>query len=131
MKFKPIIHPALVLAALVFVLASCSATDNRISERQAAYSGLSNTQKSLVSQGKIAQGMSKDAVYIALGNPIKTENRGNIEYWHYRRTESQQLPTFWAAPARYRLYHGNDDLYNVTTDFIVRFDQSGRVIDWQ
>lgn len=58
----------LSILPIVFLLANCSSTPaKRIEQNPAIYSSLSSKNKQLVSEGKIAQGMSKKAVFLALG----------------------------------------------------------------
>ncbi|CAN5542115.1 hypothetical protein BH20VER1_BH20VER1_01790 [soil metagenome] len=61
------------LLALAFssalLLASCSTTQTRISERPEVFNSLSPTDQALVQQGRIREGMRQDAVYIAWGAP--------------------------------------------------------------
>jgi hypothetical protein len=77
------------LLALLF-LSGCTTTETRIKERPAAYSALSPSDQALVQQGKIREGMSQDAVYIAWGPPsyrVPGRNRGHIvETWIYDAT---------------------------------------------
>ena len=82
---------ALALSA-VFFLGSCSTPQTRISERPEVFNALNATDQALVSQGRIREGMSQDAVYIAWGAPNQRgvgRNRGRAaETWIYFSTTS-------------------------------------------
>jgi hypothetical protein len=60
---------ALAASSALFLLSACSTTQSRIAERPAAFNSLSPSDQALVSQGRIREGMSQDAVYIAWGAP--------------------------------------------------------------
>ncbi len=79
-------------ALALFLFASCSTPETRISERPDVYRSLASTDQALVSQGKIREGMSRDAVYIAWGAPnqrAEGRKRGNaVETWIYFNTTS-------------------------------------------
>jgi hypothetical protein len=64
-------HRALLALSVAsgLLLASCSTTQTRISERPEVFNALSPTDQALVQQGRIREGMSQDAVYIAWGAP--------------------------------------------------------------
>ena len=78
------------IAAALFVAAGCSTPETRISERPDIYRSLSAADQALVSQGKIREGMSRDAVYLAWGTPNQRgqgRNRGSaVETWIYFNT---------------------------------------------
>jgi hypothetical protein len=61
------LFPLLVTGALF--LSACSTVETRIDKNRAAFEQLSPKEKELVSQGKIAVGMSQMAVYLAWGQP--------------------------------------------------------------
>jgi hypothetical protein len=81
--------PSLILCLLVGFMASCAPSTplKRIQERTQAYAKLSEKHKELVSRGEITKGMSKDAVFIAWGNPAsQAEGQRNgkfSERWDY------------------------------------------------
>ena len=64
---------SLSMAALaVSLLSSCvapSTPQTRIAARPEAYNALPASHRSLIDQGKIKEGMTKDAVYLAWGSP--------------------------------------------------------------
>ncbi|HWM26320.1 MAG TPA: hypothetical protein VNP98_16005 [Chthoniobacterales bacterium] len=77
------------LLSLLF-LSGCTTLETRIQERPEAFRSLSPSDQALVQQGKIREGMSQDAVYIAWGPPshrVPGRNRGRIvETWVYDAT---------------------------------------------
>ena len=89
---RRIIQQALIACtvSLTFLLAGCTTTETRIQERPEAFRALSPNDQALVQQGKIREGMSQDAVYIAWGPPssrIPGRVRGRIvETWIYDAT---------------------------------------------
>src|ERR1700694_2627753 len=77
----------LVLVASAFVLTSCSTTETRISDHPEIFQTLSPRDQELVRQGKIREGMSPDAVWVAWGTPDQKATgtaRGHaVETWIY------------------------------------------------
>jgi hypothetical protein len=61
-----------VAAGTALFLSSCATPENRIAKHPEIYNGLGATDRGLVAQGKIREGMSKDAVYLAWGSPQQT-----------------------------------------------------------
>jgi len=57
------------IAAVVFILTSCSTPQTRISDHPNLYQSLSPRDQALVSQGQIRSGMSRSAVWLAWGSP--------------------------------------------------------------
>jgi outer membrane murein-binding lipoprotein Lpp len=57
------------IATGALLLAGCSTVSSRIEGNRAAFDQLSPKDQALVSQGRIAPGMSQQAVYIAWGQP--------------------------------------------------------------
>ncbi len=57
------------IAAVVFILTSCSTPQTRISDHPDFYQSLSPRDQALVSQGQIRYGMSRNAVWLAWGSP--------------------------------------------------------------
>ena len=68
---RQILSKALTILAVAsaLVLASCETPQTRIAERPQVYNALSPRDQQLVSEGKIREGMSQDAVYLAWGAP--------------------------------------------------------------
>jgi hypothetical protein len=64
--------PLLSVLATALLLSSCATPENRIAKHPEIYNTLGATDRALVAQGKIREGMSKDAVYLAWGSPQQT-----------------------------------------------------------
>ena len=79
-----------LVAAAMLLLGSCETPQTRIAERPAVYNALSPSDQALVSEGKIREGMSQDAVYLAWGAPNQRgpgRHRGSsTETWIYFST---------------------------------------------
>ncbi|MEY2496582.1 MAG: hypothetical protein QOD12_138 [Verrucomicrobiota bacterium] len=75
------------IAASAVILTSCSTTETRISDHPEIFQTLSPRDQELVKQGKIREGMSQDAVWIAWGSPDQKATgtaRGRaVETWIY------------------------------------------------
>jgi len=79
------------LALCLFVGACASSTpQGRIAENPDKFEGLPAKHKSLVQEGRIERGMSKDAVYLAWGAPSNRydgyQNKRHTERWDYVST---------------------------------------------
>ena len=78
---------ALGVAAVVFILTSCSTPQTRISDHPDLYQSLSPRDQALVGEGQIRSGMSRNAVWLAWGSPdqkIVGNMAGNsTETWIY------------------------------------------------
>jgi hypothetical protein len=92
---------ALALAVLAAQLLTGCATgrlEHRKKERPAAYAALTAEQRAAVDAGRIAVGMSTDAVYIAWGKPtrvLESETAaGSQTIWLYWDTYLQGV-TYW------------------------------------
>ncbi|MEY2561311.1 MAG: hypothetical protein QOG51_1726 [Verrucomicrobiota bacterium] len=76
-----------VLAASAFVFTSCSTTETRISDHPEIFQSLSPSDQALVQTGKIREGMSQNAVWLAWGAPDQKATgvaRGRqVETWIY------------------------------------------------
>jgi len=77
----------LVLSASAIVLTSCSTPETRISEHPEIFQTLSPRDQELVKAGKIREGMSQNAVWLAWGIPDQKATgvaRGHpVETWIY------------------------------------------------
>ena len=80
---------ALLLPSLlcVFIVSCASTPTSRIEKYPAKFANLSESQKELVQEGRIEEGMHKDGVLIAMGNPDRVtetlENGEEKEEWNY------------------------------------------------
>jgi len=78
-----------VLGAVFFTSCATHTPQSRIAENPSLYTKLPAKHQEKVSVGDIQRGMSKSAVYLALGNPdrksIGETNKGNFERWDYVR----------------------------------------------
>ncbi|MDX2227819.1 MAG: hypothetical protein SFY92_12105 [Verrucomicrobiae bacterium] len=92
---KPFLLPTLLLTGL---LTACSTPETRIKEHQDTYQKLPSKFQQLVAKGKIAEGMSEDAVYLALGtaDQIIDKNDGGVasQIWIYTDTYYQDVPSW-------------------------------------
>ena len=111
---RRIIQQALIACgvSLVLVVTGCTTIDSRIQERPQAFHSLSPNDQALVQQGKIREGMSQDAVYIAWGPPSMRapgRNRGHVvETWIYNATEAGDYagPFYYGYPYGYGVGYG-------------------------
>lgn len=91
-------RPLLLLAAgLSLLLANCtlSTPQARIEHNEALFSSLSLKDQRLVQRGEIAKGMSKQAVYLAFGDPhrVVKGHKGDrpFERWDYTRLRARYV----------------------------------------
>jgi hypothetical protein len=104
---KPrIFHRALIASIpLLFLLAGCSTLETRIAEHPDSYNRLSAADKALIAQGRIREGMSQDAVYMAWDAPSERapgRNRGHVvETWIYYATSAGEYPGPFYYGSRY------------------------------
>ncbi len=82
---KNILFPLAIVSMAFF---SCSSTpQKRIAKFPDKFSTLTADDQSLVEQGRIQQGMTKDAVYLAIGKPEQitygANKSGEYEQWNY------------------------------------------------
>lgn len=85
--------------ALTITLSGCSTVKTRIEERPEAFYRLRTGDQALVTQGRIREGLSQDAVYIAWGAPnqrAEGRNRGSaVETWiYFNTTASDYYPGY-------------------------------------
>lgn len=132
----------LVLAGSGLFLASCASTiESRIQKYPGKYEGLPKSHRSLVTQGKIKDGMSRDAVYLSWGNPNDIssgeKSKKKIERWRYSSYEPRLVNNFgfqfgYGRYGRgYHGYHYSPEIYYVPyTSAVVDF-VNGKVSSWE
>lgn len=91
----------LVLGVVAVLFESCQTAtpSTRISQNPVMYSMLTPEQQVLVQQGRICEGMSKDAVYLAWGNPSTPPVTGqqdgaSYEKWIYTTYQPVMVDSF-------------------------------------
>ncbi|HEY5891649.1 MAG TPA: hypothetical protein VIT91_00330 [Chthoniobacterales bacterium] len=126
----------------LLALTACSTVESRIKENPAAFNSLSPKQQTLVQNGRIAEDMSKAAVYIAWGRPddiITGSSRGkSFEEWLYETTYVDFVSYYRPYPVYYgRRYWGWDYFYDPIVVYSppyvyksVRLE-NGRVVGWR
>lgn len=93
----------LAAGAATLSLASCtvSTPQARIDRNYTLFESLPAKHQALVSQGRIAEGMSKGAVYLALGDPGRksqgSRDGAAFERWDYVRLQPRYYSTFSAG----------------------------------
>ena len=98
---KPI-SPKFFVLLVILLLAGCatSTIQSRENARATAYASFSPQVKTLVNQGRIAVGMTPDAVYIAWGKPDEVLQSGNQQgvttTWVYRATFLEETQ-YWVG----------------------------------
>lgn len=123
------------------ILASCASTpESRIEKNPAAYAALSSSQKDLVVQGKIVEGMPKNGVYLAWGSPSAIYEGGSggksVERWRYNGYQPVYSNTICVGYGPGYGYPGRYAPYAPTVNYIpytraeVQFSND-RVSKWQ
>lgn len=126
------------------LLASCAidGTQGRIEKNPTMYSGLSEADKQRVNSKKIAQGMSKDAVYLAFGAPSRSskgaKGRSNYERWYYTSLTPNYVGGYYPGYGHYgpRGYYGYGSGFSAFPDYteeleaIVEF-RNNKVYGWE
>jgi hypothetical protein len=103
---------AFVLSAAcsALILAGCSTTETRISAHPEIYNSLSPSDRALVSEGRIRNGMSQNAVFLAWGSPDQKTTavvQGRpAETWVYTAIASSPYPYGWGPGYYGRGYYG-------------------------
>ena len=84
------------ISASALILTSCSTTETRISNHPEIFQTLSPRDQALVRAGKIREGMSRDAVWVAWGTPDQKATgtaRGRpVETWIYNEYTYANAP---------------------------------------
>src|SRR5438093_7031065 len=95
------------LAAGALILTSCSTPQTRISDHPNLYQSLSARDQTLVSDGRICTGMSRNAVWLAWGSP----DRKILAKTHRRATETWIYVGYMTYPY-YPYGYPYNDLYD-------------------
>jgi hypothetical protein len=105
------------ISASALVLTSCSTTETRISEHPEIFQSLSPQDQALISQGKIREGMSQNAVWLAWGTPDQKATgsaRGRpVETWIYNEYTYASAPyPYPYGPYGYGGYFGGVGVFH-------------------
>lgn len=124
----------LLLLLSVMVLTSCSTSgtiQSREKEHAAAYVAFSPQTKALVSQGRIAVGMSPAAVYIAWGKPNEVIQSGDPNgvqtIWLYHGTFLEET-RYWIGRRFPYLAHDYEPRVYVRAEVVFA---DGKVLSWR
>ncbi len=131
----------LAMAAAVLLFSACqSATpQTRIQENPALYESLPHADQALVAQGRIRNGMSPQAVYLAWGAPnsqpyVGQTGKKRVERWVYTTLQPVTVMNNWPHPywGRYGWYDamGPDTAYIPRTTATVTFENE-KVVSWE
>jgi hypothetical protein len=104
--------PALAaLAVLALALSGCSTVESRIEKNPAVFAALPAAEQALVREGKIREGMSREAVGIAWGRPddrtLGSRDGQTFEEWIYLTYSSYPVARYDYDPICYgdRRFH--------------------------
>ncbi len=112
-----------LLALLPLLCGACSTIESRLKEMRPAFDAMPPKYQQLALQGTIADGMPKEGVYIAWGEPdaVSQGSRGSrfFETWHYFSYETVEVGGFETFHRGYvdrrgRRYYYIDPLYSPT-----------------
>jgi hypothetical protein len=131
---------ALTVGLASLLIIGCASPEERAKKRPDIISKLNPDERQTVLAGKIKPGLSKDAVYIALGKPDRTsfnqEGKRTEERWIYDRVVTNEVPN-WSYE---RIYDDRGRAHSVPRydpifnsyripDFEVKF-VNGKVTGW-
>jgi hypothetical protein len=107
----------LCLSASALILPGCSTTESRISEHPEIFQTLSANDQELVKVGKIREGMSQNAVWLAWGAPDQKATgvaRGKpVETWIYNEYTYANAPyPYPYGPFGYGGYFGGGVVFH-------------------
>lgn len=133
-------------AVAVCLLASAcqsSGPASRIEENPVLFKSLPAEQQLMVQQGRICKGMSKEAVFLAWGNPgsapLKGEKAGKaFERWVYTRERAVPVHSMgggwygdpWCRHGWYEPYGGMSVMYVPEEAATVTFEKD-KVTEWE
>lgn len=137
------VYGLIAAVALVLSLASCqSATPaTRIAENPVMFRSLPQEQQVMVQQGRISEGMSQDAVFLAWGLPNNAPYEGqkngkHITRWVYTYQEPVMStptvgPVYWGPYGWYEpAFYGTGTVYIPRTAATVLFENN-KVVSWE
>ena len=123
-----------LLLPLSVALASCSNTpEKRIEHNPELFQKLTANEQKLVRTGRIARGMSKPAVFLAMGNPDQKtsgiQHGKSFERWHYNTMvpiySYDLAPYYGYGYGRYgRRAHYHDLSFQPTVHYVPRHGAS-------
>jgi hypothetical protein len=107
----------LILSASAIVLTGCSTTETRISEHPEIFQTLSPRDQELVKAGKIREGMSQNAVWLAWGAPDQkatgVASGRPVETWIYNDYYYANSPyPYPYGPFGYGGYFGGNVIFH-------------------
>lgn len=95
----------LTLGAAIGLTSCASPVERRIERNPEIYNKLSDSDKVLINQGRIREGLSKEGVFLAWGRPDQvaegSQKGSKIEKWTYVGTQpvySQSMGWGWGGP---------------------------------
>lgn len=107
----------IAVSAGALILTSCSTTETRISDHPDIFQTLSPRDQALVREGKIREGMSRDAVWLAWGTADQKATgtvRGRaVETWIYNEYTYANAPyPYPRGPYGYGGYYGGGVVFH-------------------
>ena len=107
----------LCLSASALILPGCSTTETRISDHPEIFQTLSPRDQELVKAGKIREGMSQNAVWVAWGTPDQkatgVANGRPVETWIYNEYTYANAPyPYPYGPFGYGGYYGGRVIFH-------------------
>lgn len=143
-------HAIFAGLSCVFALSACTNTDTpayRIAQNPKIYQDLPAREQELVSQGKIEEGMTPKAVFLAWGYPNSTPFQGvnkgkSITRWVYTQDEAVTTMSNWGGPSWgpagwYDPFNSDPFAYGGTATTFIPKDvasvsfEDGQVVAWE
>lgn len=138
-------HCVCLMLGVGFLCVACQSSTPaaRIESNPVLFRALSPEQQLMVQQGRICKGMSKEAVFLAWGNPGTAPLRGEkagkaYERWVYTRERAVPVDTFgggwygrpWCHHGWYEPYGGMSVMYVPEEAATVTFE-ADKVTEWE